>query len=954
MKLFLSAILILSISVFAASCSNSKKPKLRSISPSEMVFQNTEKIEFEFARADEGKNSKDLPNCDLKGEGSKTAVKLMISETGNHTTDENIHKDVVFEKDIEIPNNCIYKQVIQEAGELRKDQAYAWRVVEAKDDAKAIKWMQFVQLTEYAALIVDPYVCEKNLVQEPSFYVSKEIWKQGGEDSVFTPLTNTEFYGADDSYAAQLTTSENVITQTLSSPILVNKSYQLKFSFKVHDVSDPVQIKAIAFRGASINTGIPNSNVAVMGMTGFLHPHANWQRVSLDVWFAHAEFDQLALVAITEEGLELAVDIDRVCLADVSRVACQEESIPLGESAEFPGDFEFGAAPVVTEFEYLQGSLIDLYPNEDTSTINWYADQASSAVTSLPCAVDNETDEEAEADEETLQDYLDEDEEYDDLSDELEDYPSPGDLNALADPPFSTTDLLPIPSIPGAVKCKGKILDPTKPFSGRDIVYVHGLQVAALKGNVLTPKTFQGKWPADKDDFYKTLAGNGEVYEEAEHYWENHIEHTLGSVTNPTNSYLIANWSANQRLDYAIHALLTQIRDGMAGENLGVVQSTSAEDNEQCFGDNGIVVVTHSTAGLVVSSMFGVSEASHIQPQINTRFGDTRFITDKIDAQLGIDCAYTGSKVAKFFLASLTEIAMDPVLLSFLNSEIVESRLGFNPAPGIALLSNWWDSILVDLTPEGAESLWVNNYMASSIPTITTVGALAGVSDETGQSGSFSFLRRVVKGFDDGVLSPSTQTSHAVRKPVFRHKRKRFLKDKGVERKKRLRMVADGRKQSGSGKRNYYITPYLAPSGMLQHQSVESMVDLPNNFIGNHHSLLQSTGDHLDGVDEIVRNGNRYSNTKNGIHNYEESSVVFNSALYSTGLVNPAFGTLTQQWERKKTWGFSVPSVAFYKWGFRFHSKYIEFTKWKRHYHFLKDYKTKMGVDYAYDYVLRQ
>ena len=87
--------------------------------------------------------------------------------------------------------------------------------------------------------------------------------------------------------------------------------------------------------------------------------------------------------------------------------------------------------------------------------------------------------------------------ELDDLNKEIKDFES----NYTEDQP-TTSDLRPIAYIYNE-KCSVKpTIDPSKPFGGKDIVYIHGLQLAALLGNLKPSPTFQGKWPQNPEEFY--------------------------------------------------------------------------------------------------------------------------------------------------------------------------------------------------------------------------------------------------------------------------------------------------------------------------------------------------------------------------------------------------------------------------------------------------------------------
>lgn len=911
-------------------------------------------------------------------------VKLKVIQIDNQTS----NATVALEQILQVPNECRF-EIEFPALTLEENQAYAWRVSDPDitEDASTV-WNSFIYSIQSMGLEdSNPHECENNMVQDWTFVEEKTPWKTAPVPQFSANLPATVLANGDeDSGAGQLQTPYEIVFQNIAFPVEQGKYYQLKFSLKHQGKSD-FQIKALAFNGM-LDSLQPDSNTSIIGFTGTMTDQNAWVKVTLPAWRANGNFDNLALALVNDENQTVSALIDRVCLVEVNASGC---GATLDNPGELPDGFDLNNSdPIVTNLEYLAGTVSDLYPDYNTSTANWFEDVNDSALECSSIGGELTEEEEQEIDMELL------DPEMDAALQELNSSTTTMLNNINHDDSnesnITLLSLEPIQNTLNPDKCTDRIIDPTKPFGGRDIVYIHGLQLPALVGNVEYPPTFQEKWPVDKHEFYVS----GDILKRAKSYWSTHIERELGAVYDdtithdyisvPSNSFLIVSWSANQRTRYAVHAVLTQIRDAMAGTNPNVYQSKSAKEKGQCFGDNGIVVITHSTGGLIASAMFGIAENSHDPsavisthgPDINIHdtFGDVRFITEKINAQIGINAAYGGSPFAEAALKRLTGLALNPLTGIIAGAFLQQADISSWGSQMVPVLNT---SSLVDLVPTVATSRW-RPWMASSIPTLTMSGTSLGKSVGNPNKG-----KGIITGFDDLVLSPSSQSNSYIRRPVFEVKNSRKLKDKGVGEKRAKELIKDGKKASGSGYRNYYNTPYIAPTGMLQANSVKSVTSPTNWHVPNHHIVLQTTGNHFDNVNHVGKNGNNYAYTKHNDvqysfpftlndltitrddeRNYEETGVVFNGALYSTGLLSNDFASLNQEWIRKVSWGYNWFKVTWIKKPIKvfntiigyvkvpkFSSYYKEKIKWQRKYHLLKDYENKIGADYMYDYILK-
>lgn len=901
---------------------NSKAVSYINLSPTDTQVLTTGHPTFKFER--NINNTSSAISCS-SSTGTLHDVKLKVIKVDAQSA----NAISVVDEIIQVANECRF-EILLPSLTLEENVGYAWRVSDPDtvEDASTV-WNSFIYSTQSMGLEdTDPHECEKNMVQDWTFMEEKTPWRTAPVPQFSANLSATVLANGDeDSGAGQLQTPNEVLFQNLAYPVEQGKYYQLKFSLKHQGKSD-FQIKALAFNGM-LDSLQPDSNTSIIAFTGTMTDQNAWVKVTLPVWHANGNFNNLALALVNDENQTVSALIDRVCLVEVN--ASSGCGATLDSPGELPDGFDLNNSdPIITNFEYLAGTVSDLYPDYNTSTANWFEDINDSA---MECSSIGEI----ISDEEQYQidEYLLDEENIEENLTLLENQVL--DLN-YTKPSFDDSNLTSLPSTNNDKKCTDRIVDITKPFSGRDIVFIHGLQKNALDGHKNNPPTFRGRWPQDKADFYASPDGiqpNGEYYEEASTYWKTHIEAALGSFSNPSNSYLIANWSTNQHIPDAIHAVLTQVKDAMNRNNSGVTLSANGREKDQCFGDNGMVFVTHSTGGLVVSTLFGLIELE--KNNTASPFYVEQSFIDKIDAQVGFDAAYRGSPIATAGL-------------------ITEQRPNFDPT----------ETILLDLGMPELVEYYRTIMLSSKKPTFILSGSMSGpphnfVGSQVGAS-------PLIRGFGDGVVSSWSQTNHVTKLPEFKYKKERLLFDPGIYLLRAARIYAKTIKNSliplFNSKARYYVTPYLSVSGMVQYNSVNSVTD-PIEYFPNHYPIVQVSGDHFDNVNKIVNNGvNSYRISFDPNPNNEESYVVPDASLYTNGYLSPSFQTLNEEIIRKKTWGLHLPRVTWVPWKPfgalgptlkkpRLTWYYHEFIVWKRSYHLLKDYKTKRGMDYMYNYLLK-
>lgn len=117
----------------------------------------------------------------------------------------------------------------------------------------------------------------------------------------------------------------------------------------------------------------------------------------------------------------------------------------------------------------------------------------------------------------------------------------------------------------------GRPLDCSLPFCGRDIIFVHGLVFEALfdavkaRHGIASAQHALDKWPQDAASF--TTPG-GYYRDQAYARWENYAQKKLGlaylrAQATHAPRILIVAWAAPQRMEIAIHAVLSQITTAM-------------------------------------------------------------------------------------------------------------------------------------------------------------------------------------------------------------------------------------------------------------------------------------------------------------------------------------------------------------------------------------------------------
>jgi hypothetical protein len=526
-------------------------------------------------------------------------------------------------------------------------------------------------------------------------------------------------------------------------------------------------------------------------------------------------------------------------------------------------------------------------------------------------------------------------------------------------------------------------LDQSKPFSGRDIIFVHGLELdpfsKELKAAEHSGATLP-TWPAEPAAFHD----GGYWKELANQYWSPHIERWLrgkypGGTPSPfpTNRYLTIAWPSTQRLAVGANVMLAQIRDAMvSGRD---VRNQAEPLATKGFCHRGCVIISQSTGGELADVAMSLATT--------TRWGNLKFIPEHVRAQVAEHDAFSGSGLATAAVALGNELpaiaAVCHLAIEVLNV-LTEFQFEGNKCKGLARVAEVIPrSVLVDLVPAISQGLWGKTIGNMPVATLTTAGGhptANGIDKATGSSLAFTLIDKLLllPGLDDGVLTMNSQCANpepAITWPSGFTPRSFFrggnVFDMGVPLHRGigffLAQVVDPRIAS-PGPVAGACTPYVSPDGMVEPWS--SGIS-PLKRYKNHYSFLQDVSDHYIGplnfeapfgetacyldTDPLLWPSHNCGKPGHG-DNSELVRVITNPVVYAppTGcpvsgggpgcasLVNPAVQGLVEQSVRGPHFSFRI-----------FHHTHTWWL-WKRTYDLLKHSGGEWTEnDYVYNYVLR-
>lgn len=637
-----------------------------------------------------------------------------------------------------------------------------------------------------------------------------------------------------------------------------------------------------------------------------------------------------------------------------------------------------------TYVEENRGLLTDLYPDIDTSTDAFYANQVcdpSIGGDEPPAEVpESDADKSAEI---ALEKF--EQNEVPALVTNVAEHPLPplSDFPAMPDAVCFTKTAGTEVKTP--TPCNSKIfLDSSQPFEGRDIIYVHGLATEHLTARLNHPPSAMGPvypanrvWPQDASEFLNT-GGYFRTY--AEDYWKSHIEEHLGQgwqwtpndaapVYQPKhNRYMLVAWSSNQRLAYAQDALMNQISQAILANKNVVTPPGYPANWDKPFCANGCILISHSTGSLIVSTAMAKAASEDYGK------GGVQ-IAERMAAHISFNGAISGSRVATIGLVLGMAISL-PVADSNVICDVFNVFLGItgNSTNSCnADTSYLANSILVDLVPAVTQTVWGPLVNKTPVPTVTFAGGHP--------IGGYVVTGKWLPGVDDGVVtmdsacgnpnpvqpglfSPSGVTVFSMIKAFdMTEFGGRLVRNAGVlTAEKNLKVPFPTPLYLAAA-----CSPWLSPTGMVL-PVVYAWAGTPHdarNRYHNHYSFVQSIAEHShDGgkPDWPSTLGDPASTQRHylffGDDNLEESRAVTDSTIYTrtidtngTHLVKPV---PVREFVRGRQVGFNLP---FKIKGCRqdgLANYYCKRWLWKRTYHLLDNWEQKQSSHYAYEFVGRR
>jgi len=801
----------------------------------------------------------------------------------------------------------------------------------------------------------------------------------------------------------------DAVYQQLNSSDMIKEGqyYQLSFCAKaINRAANYCRFRVIAFNGNLQTTGLhpeTSPDIAVIGESGNIKA-TDWTRQFLGAWKAPKDFERLAILLINDEDDSQKIistgQISNVCLQKTDDCSRTTNDLGLTVNGNIHPDVEEyikkTTTPETIDVNYEVGKLVDIFgpPFDANGESNWYSD--------TDCvAIGGEIPEEA----------IDERNKYDTLT-------LPGDIS----PEKFQNGLQGVYEILGKGwkypawgtipeeeenNCRWEE-DKSKPFGGRDIIYVHGLQLGHIMQKTIYNDTVgrlsdisrlvnypnqnridsSGKsWPIDRTAFFD----GGYYHNAAESYFSEHIEEFLGSVDNPSNRYMVVAFNCSQRLIENVHAAFTQISLAM-NEGTGVVYGEDKRGGD-CFGKE-VVIISHSTGALLMNVAFGIARISGHDSDVRKAFGDIQYIAERAKAHVSLHGAIAGSELAGLAVVGTNVAAAGAIGLDIavdmgiaIDNEIdpwraviIDALTGLNTADNSNtdslkdfldaltddfsasmenLSGTFNESILVDLTPTVAKLLWGDYIQKNGVPVLTVAGGYPG------SFGKSILTKWILPGFDDGVVSATSQSgsnalifselylNHPVYSGILPIS---SVYDCGIDIRRGAPYFAEQFKvplTALTGVAAYGSTPFLSPTGMVQ--PVLTYI-APSPRYPNHYPFLQSASDHMHSINDDDTPFLDYSSTF-GAPNTEESLVFENNFLLENEIVNSGITYLVTRDVRRQDlfiqFSLLIPVINFFPPSFTMQQVDFSYTIpiWIRTYDTLNGNRDE--TTYVYEYVLR-
>ncbi len=915
------------------------------------------------------------------------SLKVVEMNTTDSTMDDFEKRKVVFEKENIKENSFKYPE---KATELTMGKLYGWRVrkklgsrIVSESEALPFYIIDY-QLPFDASEVL---CCKNGILGDIDFVKGKigkfsDAQKTRGEwhQAYGNPILVTKEDGCGTpNYVRFSGSKEKGSAITQRTKIQKGKYYRLSACVRLcsgKNSDDYFYINAVANNEALPTDGKHpriGSNVANVGWSGKIK-NKEWITFSMPAWKANKNFENITIYVSSDSEKEMVcVDIDKICMQEtIDSLSCDDNQYTTNGGLIIPDNLMANARNLDTTYHVeIKGKLKDLYEGYDGSaSIYENGNQCSSIGGIIP--------------DEVLKFNLDDSLKLIGINGgvaELEKI-----LSTKIEDQNKQVTLTPIAPI--SASCSEFKPDPTQPFSGRDIIFVHGLNLSHLCE--LASGTPEMLWPRDKVEFQGKY---GYFSKKALDTWRDHIQEWIRK-RGFKNRVLVVAYNCSQDAEVAAHSILSQISDAMY-DGKGVDIDLDKPTNTKCFGESA-VIVSHSTGALVTDIAMSLAAKSKYDLNIQKKFGDISNIPLRIKAHVSMHGAIMGSQMATIFLASqgesYSETFAEKTACKGVNvDKNLMRRISFN-------------SILFDLSPAVTYAKWKNIIGDSPVPTITIAGG-----HSLGTHEAIPFMNVAVHpGLDDGVVSMGSQSANphleSNGSPVG-FKRNFLLSyelfDLGINFTRAVHFFTN----QTAFLTNFTAgasTPYLSPTGMLQPDTSIPSSTNPLNRLPNHFSFIQSASDHYLGPRGHSINPpenykpNDHNNTsgyaskgynyyepvlgmmhldptgpspgflfsyKNTNYNsptaWEESLVISDTSVLQNGLINPSVLNLPERSTRGKYLDFDVygPQMSFkwcckfkFWWGPMFH---VRKTIWEREYELMSDSETQCEADYIYKYILR-
>lgn len=821
-------------------------------------------------------------------------------------------------------------------------------------------WMKYTWLDRLGKVICQDSILMNNCIYENQSACIKQLI----QNSEFSPNGNLPpaFWGIgfgapkflntagegcfDPGYAElsgnQVTGDAVVQNFPVANKIIKGKKYVLQVAVKFKQPPNGpnyCRIRALAWNTTMGFTGShpkPGSDVAIIGRSGRIKACGTWSIVEFPVWIANKDFRNIALSAFTDDNNISKILIDNVSLCEVANgVDCDQLELALDASGKpiAPSDF-IGIPPGLNcpvepepEDSYNNGSLFDLYNGlyGYDGTTNWYA-QAKEQCFSLGGTIPKEVDQyncddslkvlgiKITCDE--LQKRLD--------NPDLSRLPMirPPRLPAI---PTPKNGACPNASLPNAVEMA---------FKGRDIIFIHGLQLDHLCDRANGVAGAKANWPDQPQEFYTGYYNSVAL--------ANFMPHILQYLPNKgnMNRYLVVSYNCSQSAEIAAHCVLTQIQEAMDNGKGVVMQSATDPRGVSCFGRE-YIFISHSTGALVADIALAIANMTKTNTTMKSTWGDIGLLSDRCKGRVSFRGAFGGSNLATLFVDLQIDPELSALASRILTKNICKTNLSLGVHQNMVL-----NSILVDLVPKVTKSKWSIYLQAVPVPVVEVSGGHP--SDITPP-----FLKKIMHpGFDDGVLTVDCSGGNSAfiaRNQPSRYRASKSLRvyDMGQSLHRARFYFRDQEISRSSREFATGVTPYLSPTGMVQ--PVDHTLVLPSRY-ANHYSFLQSSSEHW--LEDIYSSGKYEPTKRDGSDNWEEQLVVENNALFSNGVISPGIvGEMHETVKEKVIW-YPVLRIKFVKGIPRPIIVWKKYYIWKRTYHMMRE-PNWYDYDYAYKYLFK-